>query len=366
MIRWVALVLLLARAWLLPAQANAQEQRDAEGCRADRNTENCAAARARYFQRLYGVRPFEAHRDAGDQVRRVFYVDGYGNDVVAISFERHPGRDPMLFVYLQHLAGEPAPAPLQAPVPEAVWHDLIERSALLDRRVVPEPEPAPSAEGEQTVRLCTDGWTYTAEATDPPPFEGAEPTLTRRTEGACDDGLIELFAGEVERAAFPLIPHCAGLDRSQYRNAATLFQTCAVLRGDRMAAAVAMNSAHELFRIERAEDWSLLESAFGYETVIDWNGTHSANRPAAEAARLWVNKALEAGPNGFYVEEMEGETRARVRLRGGFIRFVNVPGQTEQAMERAVAELVWEGDGRSFVIERATVGPWLPFRPPAR
>ena len=61
-------------------------------CSDDRGVDRCSEEQQRRTRQLFSVRSIEEHGAAGDQVRRVFYVDGYGRDVVLIALVRAPGR----------------------------------------------------------------------------------------------------------------------------------------------------------------------------------------------------------------------------------------------------------------------------------
>ena len=103
---------LATAALLLVAAADAQAPETA-GCADDRGVDRCAEAQQRRMRDLYGVRSIDKHQAAGDQVRRIFYVDGYGRDLILISLVRAPGHDPMLWVHYPGEGGQ-RPAPQQA------------------------------------------------------------------------------------------------------------------------------------------------------------------------------------------------------------------------------------------------------------
>ena len=69
---------------------------------------------------LFGVSPIEAHAAGGDLVRRAFFVDGYGRDVVAISFIRPRGAPPELVVHVPRGEGGEVPEPMRTEVAAAV------------------------------------------------------------------------------------------------------------------------------------------------------------------------------------------------------------------------------------------------------
>ena len=345
---WIAPLLLLAA----PAKTPPAERHPPLGdCRDDDGVDRCSADQQRRVRELFGVKPIEAHRDAGDQVRRAFYVDGYGNDVVAIMFIRPKGGDPSLWIHFPKASDGTRSEPLQAPVPAEVWDGVIRRSSHFDKPLHPLPE-ARSDSGEIT--LCIHSWVYTVEATDPAAGEYRPATLRRKTEDACDDGLAEVYAGELQRAAVALLPPCDRLDRSQHRNEATLLSTCRLLRGDRLAAAEVMNQLEEFRYVEGPEEAVLLRGLFAYDARIDWAGEalDTANKPA----ETWAKKMAEGGRTSLYYDYIEGESANRVRFVGLLSR--SIEGEARYLQARV--EQIWVRDGRNFHIERATVGPFEP------
>ena len=348
---WIATLLLLSA----PGEAPKAEQFPPPGdCRDDDGVDRCSAEQQGRVRELFAVAPIETHRDAGDQVRRAFYVDGYGNDIVAIAFIRPKGGDPMLRVHFPRAPDGTRTEPQQAPVPPDVWEDLIRRSGHFDEPLRRLAE-APSASGEMT--LCIHGWVFTVEATDPAEGEYRPATLRRKTEGGCDDGLVEAYAVELQRAAVPLLPHCARLDRSRHRNEATLLSACRLLRGDRLAAAEVMNRLDAFRSVEAAEDWPLLRGLFAHDARIDWAGETLA--AAGGSAEAWARKMSEGGPTSLYWDHVEGESAERVRFVGQLSRSI----EGEERYRLARVEQIWVREGRDFQIERATVGNFEPEPP---
>ena len=337
-----------------------------DDCRDDRGTDRCAAEAQERVRTLFGVQPIEAHRDAGDQIYRAFYVDGYGRDVVAISFLRRPGHDPELLVHLPRWEGQARPEPLRAMVPQNVWDDVARRSAHFDRELVSRFPRAESestlTEDDEVITLCLHSWVYTIESVEDSNAPSPQPVIRRRTEDACNGGLTGAFARELDRAAVSLLPPCARLDPAQHRNAATLLAACGWLGGDRMAAAEVRNRAHELRWVENVHDVSLLARLFHSDSVIDWNGERIAGFGGTERARFWVQKAMENEARTLFFDEIQGENARRVRLTGFFERWPDGPNDSE-LLERAPVEMIWtrrSSRDDAFFIESATVGPFAP------
>lgn len=325
-------------------------------CRDDHGVDRCAPDQQARVRALFGVQPVEAHRDAGDQVRRAFYVNGYGHDLVAIVFIRTPGHDPQVRVYFPRVPNETPLEPLTAPVPQPVWDDIIRRSAHFDRQLVALPEqPEPTGSGD-AITLCIHSWVYTVEASDPAGYDEPERRLRRRTEDGCDNGLTEAYAVELERAALALFPQCDILDRRQHRGEAGVLQACGMFSGDRIAAAEARNAINPLLYARRAEDADSITGLFEFESVVDWAGERQVRILPEAMARWWMAKAGGAGSADFYLDSIEGLAADRVRVRGGFARWVTVQGQRDPVLEAATAELILTGSNGYFSIASATIG----------
>lgn len=353
-------ILLTLSAWLILGLAPPPKARPAVpppgDCRDDKGVDRCKAEQQRRVRDLFGVEAIEAHRDAGDQVRRAFYVDGYGRDVVAITFIRPKGGDPSLWVHFPREDDVKRSEPLRAAVPLDVWESVLRRSDLFDRRLE-SPPTARSGGDSDEILLCLHSWVYTVEATDPAQGKYRPATLRSRVEDACDDGPAEAYATELTIAAVPLLPPCARLDRGRHRNAATLLSACRLLRGDRLAAAEVMNRLDELRNVEGPEDAALARGLFASGAQIDWAGElHKEG-----GASTWAKKIAEGGRTVLYYDAFEGESADRVRFVGLFSRSI----EGEDKYRQARVEQIWTREDGHFRIERATVGPFEPEPAPA-
>jgi hypothetical protein len=364
----MALILRLAALILLLIGTGPAVARTAE-CSDDRGVDRCAPEQHRKVLELFGMQTIEHHRDRGDQVRRVFYVDGYGQDLLAIAFLRAPGRDPAVFVHYPQHQGEPQVEPLQALVPQSVWEDVLRRSAFFERPL------APIKGKTDDLLLCLHSWVYTVEANDPARPDGDAGSLRRKTADACGDGPAEAFSDEVQRAALALFPHCSRLDSTQYRNEVTQLSACRLLAGDRIAAAEVMNRA-QAFRQEHGEgEVPPLTDLFAFDASIDWNGDRSPSQQL-QAAPFWARKIAQAASQTvsdglmnfryllFSIERVEGVSGSRVRLVGSLSRSRKGAKNAAPVEERARVEQIWVlASTDRFEVERATVGPWQPDRP---
>lgn len=316
-------------------------------CRDDDGRDRCASDEQAKARALFGVKAIEVHAAARDTIRRVFYVDGYGRDLIVISAVRARGRSPELRVDFPS-SDHRISGPLTVPLPLALWRDIDARTTSLPWT----PPPPPSdPKGEQSI--CLHGWVYALEA--------ATPGVRRVTEDGCRRGLGQDFASWLADATVPLFPHCAALDKKKHRNSATLLRSCGILSGrDRMAAARAMNGVDAFRGIGGERDAARLAPYFAPAVAIDWAG----DRPEpADAARFW---SARMGPGDgsvahLYVDRMEGLAFNRVRLIGKISRSTNTPRGRWTGSEQATVEQLWvrQPDG-VFRIERASVGPWQP------
>jgi hypothetical protein len=288
----------------------------------------------------YGVRSIEEHQAAGDTVRRVFFSNAYGRDVVLVAFVRAAGHEPTLFVHFPKPKQGPAAAPLQAALSRETWERVIRASDLFDRQLAPlSPDPDANS-------ICLDGWGYHIEAADPGPPGEPPAKVRKRRENACDGGLAGAFARDAIVIALPLLPSCAVLEGG----GASRLQQCGLLKGDRLAAAEALNRAAPLrFGPEGGKD---LSSIFDPTAAIHWSGEEVGG--ATAPARFWTEKMKAAGGNTFYPTEVEGLTAYRVRMRGELVG----GAETEDGpKKRADTELIWTADVWSeFRITEARVG----------
>jgi hypothetical protein len=263
-------------------------------------------------------------------------------------------------VHFRKREGEAQIPPLEAPVPQKVWDDLLRRSALFDRTLVPILK---TNEGEMV--LCMHGWTYTIEATDPYLSEFEFGKVRRKTENACANGLVEILAEEIYEAAIPLLTPCALLERNHYRNGAILLTACGRLRGDRLAAAAVENRLHDFESLEidrfggfEGSASAAAEDLFDEEAVVDWNGERNG---AVEPVPFLVSKLAGAERANFIFEWAEGERADRVRVTGVLERTIKVEGK--ELDESADVEQIWTRDGgETFYVESMKIGPFGPLK----
>ena len=347
-------ILLLLMAGPAAAAAQPAAAKPPRGCSDDRLVDRCAPEQQAGTRALFGARPIEEHLAAGDQVRRVFYVDGYGRDLVLITFIRPRGGDPRLEVRFPRSEGGAGRRALEAPVPKAVWDEVIDRSGLFDR-----PLARPAAGDD--VSICLHSWVYTVEAADPPRATSPQ-RLRRRTGDACHEDLVQAYAGDVARAAVPLLAGCDLLDRRRHRNEATLLAACGMLEGDRLVAAQALNRAQLLAAVNSPADAGRAQGVFDYRGTVEWDGERLGGE-ADGAMAAWLERTTR--PNYAYlaIHRVVGEAADQARVEATLTRR-DGEGARERVMSAPVTLHMSRGPGDDFTVARAVVGPFkeLPLR----
>jgi len=237
-------------------------------CKDDRGNDRCALEAQRAMRESYGIASVETLAKQGVNLRRAMFVDGYGGDVVAITFSRVPGRSPTVEISTQSRKGESAPQPLSAVVGVVDWNRVVSASDHFDRQLVPiaakQPEP-----GVEEVVVCLHSWVVVVEAVDAaalaPNIVGQQvsPVVIRRdTEDACEDGLAVPYAFELARIAREQLRECGSLRTEDARNDAALLALCHRLRGDRIAASDAFHFMLKVLEKAASADIETLKYGF--------------------------------------------------------------------------------------------------------
>jgi hypothetical protein len=337
-----ALTSLLAPAGVMAAQS---EVRDA--CRTDRTSDACIRARTEAVRQPYEVPSLERLEAAGSRVRQVFYDDRAGGLIV--SFVAPRGGSAVVTVHYPRRSDGRRPSPLQAPVPERVWRDVLGLSEPFDARSRPSNPRT----------ICLDGGTYLVEAVDPD-RAGRLGGATRQTLGhSCERGPTPAYAYAIARLALPLFPACARIDARRYAQPVRQLGACRLLNGDRMAAADVLSRARGFSVTANAEDTMRLAGLFSTRSELRWDGAPQAGDPAT----IWAARAAPSiGVTRFRIEAVEGLSSRRVRLTGHLTRPVDTRLGTATGPETARVEQLWQRNRDGFFrVARATVGPWEPF-----
>lgn len=222
------------------------------GCADNEGTDRCDAEVQRRMRELYGLADAETLAGQGVVLRRAMFVDGYGNDVVAISVSRAPGRSPTVEISTPRGEQGPEPQSLYAAISQSIWQHVMDSSGNFDRRIEGERN---LGELNESGGLCLHGWFVVVESVDLAFLDtvGREilPLRIRRdAEGSCGDGLAEPFAFELAEIAIKNMQECSSLEPDDARNDAALLALCHQMRGDRIAAGEAYQFTEELSSLE--------------------------------------------------------------------------------------------------------------------
>jgi len=265
----------------------------------------CDAESRRQTRTRFGVPSIEELNDSGAQVRRVFFVDGYGAEMPVITFIRAPGADPRVTVSVvrEDATGRARVVELTQTLSAPVWDEVINRTELFHRALAPRTMPA-SDDEEEALTICLHSWVTTVEATDP-----GQP-VRMRTQDSCNEGLTTEAGLFLARLAYEALPYCVALELDNYRNRVAALQACAILGGDRLAAAEVLNRIDEL---DEARLLAPVANAFlQHNITVQW-GADRANGSEAAAA-LWDSKSEQRAQ--LYYTSVTGESADRVRVTG--------------------------------------------------
>lgn len=310
-------------------------------CNDDQGQNRCDEAVQKQMLARYRLQPIELQ--SNEILRRVFFVDGYGADTIALEFVRAPERSPVVKVYFPSEAGEPDIAPLEAPLTASKWSDVIDLSRDFDRDFTKVPE---AKGGTDEVIVCLHGWVYWAESSDP----GKE---SRSKVGrACDHPPMETFAWMAAKIAISAFPHCDLLVRSFARNDAKLLRGCSRLSGDKLAAAEVFNRAEGFRFIDRPGG---IDDLGYFDLALDFQGTKMSGDKAKE---FWAEQVAGKRSTNFYYTSIHGLSEDRVIVRGELVRDSDTNGIV---YERADVTMEWVADGGLFNLKLVTVGPFQPF-----
>ena len=315
-------------------------------CRDDRGGNRCAAAEQQRMRALYRVEPITAF--ASGTSRRLFFVDGYGNDTIAIHFQRPPGQDPIVTVNFPKVPGEAPIAPLKATLTADQWTNMIDASQYFDRSFAPPKRN--SANNDEDVVICIHSWVYWGEATDP------GKTARSVTQDSCNDAPIKQFAWTAVKLARSVFPHCAMLDPQFSRNDATLLRACEGLTGDRIAAAEVFNRGEAFRRIGSSDPDGGIDRFSAWELVINYQGRETKGR---DAEKLWRSLFVAKDHPNFYYDWIKGIDAETVIVSGGLY----LTGAVEGKDQIAPVELRWEKEADRFDLTSITIGPYQPFTP---
>ena len=237
---------LLVLAALMMASSAAARESSQSQCSDDAGADRCAQDVQAKTRAKYGLETATKLAMQGTYVRRAMIVDGYGQDVLAISFLREKGADPRVEIRLPQGATANQPHSLSAVLPAAQWTEVLRRGTYFDRDFVPLAD-------KNMLSICLHGWVAIVETGDPIRLSDntlpatTQPALVRsKVQTACADGLALDYAFELVDMAYAALPFCQTLQPTEHRNKAALLSSCFHLSGDRVAAAQGASLFHQL------------------------------------------------------------------------------------------------------------------------
>jgi hypothetical protein len=339
----------LAAALLMAMPAAAQER----DCRDDRGNERCAAEAVAAQNRLFGLTDIAELNREGAYVRRAVFVDGYGNDLLAISFIRRRGEGPVLEMAAPHSAN-PRMAKLTAALSSRLWERAIAADRHFDRLLQPRPR-----EESDDITVCLHGWLARVEASDParqnPSYVNRfeMPAIMRTAMGsACADDLAMAYAFELAELALAAAPNCDLISEQGQRNTVTRLADCLTLSGDRVAAARAHNEAQALRFLGHSSTRDAVELHrlfvdYGTARFEDRSLGHGRGIPAELGALFNQWEFVYVQPlrfNGIDAEHVE------------MIGYVERRLEDQEFSERADLRVRWTDVARRPVIESLEIG----------
>lgn len=349
------LPLALAFAAMAPSPVLAESPPVAESdpdCDDDRGADRCEAAEQARMRALYGWDSAAAVVASGVQFRRFMMVDGYGNDVLGLTFERRPGASPRLIVEVPALADPdkgpdmPPATPLTATLGAAQWQRVLRLTENFEQALASE-RGSGEQDADGPLRICLHAWFAVVEAGDParaptlaaPPNTLAAPARLRTdTEDACAYGLAVPAAFELAELAYEVLEECHGLDRVAHRNRVMLLAHCRRLGGDRLAAASAAQF------VEALEDQLDQDAQIDLTGLFAWDRREQAAPFAAALrdGRLYLGVPSATGPAAAVVQ--------------GSLHPENQPPDDENAYSFANIRIELAGNAGDWRIASYTIG----------
>ncbi len=356
------LLTMTATAWAqdrsaTPAQASAAFDRN---CRDDDGNDRCGLDAHDRMRALYGFESAEDLLARGVSFRRAMFVDGYGNDLVAITFWREPGKAPMVEARSPRVDGREEPPPLRATISGETWDKIVSGSVYFDRELATDPPGA-----DELPSFCLHSWVVVVDAVDAPrvspnivygtgsigrerdPLLPVEVTLTPAsirsdTEDACTRGLAMSYAFELAEIALGELTECSSLKLDDFRNEPHLLGMCHQLRGDRLVAGEASAIPGKLRQAIRTE------SALGLSWLFAGSGHERQNRYLA---------AIDGGSTYFTAPVGIDADHAVIK---GEIVWTQENGPPTERADLTLNLLRVTGD---FVIDTFEVSERRPFEP---
>lgn len=348
-------------AGLAPAHAQAppaatQQEEDEEvdfdrGCNDEYGRQLCDQAVWADIVSSFGLEPAERVQQQGFQGVRVFTINGYSNDMPAISI-LHRGvvkdwdlQDVTLEVRRVAYEDESKAGP--AILKREAWSNLVDIMGGLQDLVAESPERRvdedmlektfkdDNGEERTVVSICLHAWvTVTESLTD----KG----VTRRVRDGCGSDPVFEASYAMSGQALRGFPYCNHLEPDNHRNESTQLSRCFALDGvDRVAAAEVANIFDA--SLNGVADF---EAYLAPDVRLTLSNGKIARGASAVAAALADPKFAE---HDIYAARLIGEA-GRVTVTGWLDRTVG------DDLEFTDTDFVWRRDGAAWRIESITLG----------
>jgi hypothetical protein len=229
---------------------SAQESAN-QKCSDDAGRDRCSEIALAKTRDKYGLEDATTLADQGTYLRRAMIVDGYGRDVLAVSFAREKGKDPYVDIRAAKVEGSKESRYIRMLISESDWNRTNAKSRYFDRDFVPKPT---NGDG---IDICLHGWMASVEVANPArlslnalPADMLEPEIKSKTQSTCTEGLAVEYAYQLVDLAHEMIPVCKSIPLDTRRNTAIVLNTCLSLSGDRGAAGQAVKLSHAINRAQ--------------------------------------------------------------------------------------------------------------------
>jgi hypothetical protein len=340
-------------ALILSLALSGQDAAPSRDCLDDNGTDRCAREGRAEVLATLGMVSIEDEQAAGAEVYRTLQVDGYGNVMPSIAYERRVGEPPQVVVYAAD--GNR----LTAPVPADEWATVQAMARFADRTLEPLPGPA-----DPLASLCLHAWLSTVEIANAAERGVPAGPVRRRTESACNGTLTTRFAFDLPALAIKHFPECERLDPEDHRNDMTRLAQCIRFKGDRLAVAELMNQVGWRLTPDRDADtpraWAVL---FGLnaETRLDWAGervTAGRGLTGNAVAAYLAQRQTEDDSLRAYISGYNGTSSTRVETTGRIDR--DGPDNTRLSAPFSQVWL-WNSNGLNWTLDSWTIQAFTPI-----
>lgn len=324
-------------------------------CLDDNHTNRCAEEVQAATRAKLGVAAIASEAETGAEIYRAFFVDGYGNDMPVVAFERRPGHGPVAVVY-----GTEGRT-MSAPVSAEVWNRVRSESVMADRSLADRnASPQADGRGPPPPPMCLHSWVQTVEMANSRPERWTVVPVRSRTEDSCGGALTSRFAHLLAELAVEAIAPCDVLDEKHQRNRVTQLGTCLSLKGDRLAAAELRNERVD-FGLRPGADatnvyaWQAAMGTNGSPRLV-WGGQEIRTERGRDknVAQFLMARHAEFENLRFHQRTFEG-IDAQTAVAEGVANYV-LEGTTWQAPYRQT--WVWDTSMMQWMVSDWVVEPF--------